>query len=78
MNEIFSQNQARDPFGNLCSRRHWLQSSAFGLGSIAAAMLLKQDGLFAQQGNAPKKPALETPVYDLLPSNRPSPLGRKR
>ncbi|MCU0718963.1 MAG: DUF1501 domain-containing protein, partial [Pirellula sp.] len=63
--------------GKLCSRRHWLQSSAFGLGSVAAALLLKQDGLLAQEGAAPKKPALETPVYDLLPKQPPKPARAK-
>ncbi len=63
--------------GQLCSRRHWLQSSAFGLGSVAAAMLLKQDGLLAEDNAAPKKPALEAPIYDLLPKQPPKPARAK-
>ncbi len=48
----------------LCSRRHVLRTSAFGLSSVAAAWLLKQDGLL---GAEPVKPPLEPPTYDLLP-----------
>lgn len=62
--------------GKLCSRRHWLQSSAFGLGSVAAAMLLEKDGLLAQEG-ALKKPPLEKPVYDLSPKQPPRPAKAK-
>jgi hypothetical protein len=46
------------------SRRQFLGSSGFGLGSIALASLLQQDGLLA----APVKPIVDGPVrYDLLP-----------
>lgn len=46
------------------SRRHFLHTSGFGLGSIALASLLKNDGLLA----APVKPIVDGPVrYDLLP-----------
>jgi len=53
----------------LCSRRHVLRGSVFGLGSLAGAWLGSQQGLFAQdQGSAAlAKPPLEPPVYDLLP-----------
>ena len=51
----------------LCSRRHMLHTSAFGLGSVAAAWLLKQDGLLAAESAAPVKPELEAKTYDLLP-----------
>ena len=51
----------------LCSRRHLLHTSALGLGSIAAAWLLKQDGLLAKESAAPVKPNLEATTYDLLP-----------
>ncbi|MBL8856385.1 MAG: DUF1501 domain-containing protein [Planctomycetaceae bacterium] len=62
----------------LCSRRHWFQSSAFGLGSVAAAMLLGEDGLWAQDDDGRlKKPLLETPVYDLLPKQPPRPARAK-
>jgi hypothetical protein len=47
-----------------CSRRHFLQSSSFGLGTLALASLLRDDGLLA----APEKPNVDGPVhYDLLP-----------
>jgi len=50
---------------HLCSRRHFLHANGFGLGSLALAWLLKQDGLLA----APEKPAsVDGPIrYDLLP-----------
>jgi len=38
----------------LCSRRHFLHANGFGLGSLALATLLKQDGLLA----APAKPVV--------------------
>jgi hypothetical protein len=48
----------------LCSRRHFLQANAFGIGSLALTWLLKQDGLLA----APVKPRVDGPErYDLLP-----------
>lgn len=52
---------------HLCSRRHMLHTSAFGVGSVATAWLMKQDGLLADSGAAPVKPELETKTYDLLP-----------
>ncbi|MBI3465709.1 MAG: DUF1501 domain-containing protein, partial [Planctomycetes bacterium] len=45
------------------SRRHFLASSAMGVGSLALAWLLNEEGLLA----APVKPALEPPKFDLLP-----------
>src|SRR5947209_1764621 len=45
------------------SRRHFLSSSAFGLGGLGLAWLMKQDGLLA----APERPELEQKHYDLLP-----------
>jgi hypothetical protein len=58
----------------LCSRRHFLHAGSFGLGSVALASLLKQDGLLA----APEKPALfGQPSYDLLPK-QPHFAGRAR
>ncbi len=46
------------------SRRNFLRHAGFGLGSIALASLLKNDGLLA----APVKPPVDGPVrYDLLP-----------
>lgn len=69
--------ELRNIVGKLCSRRHWLQSSTFGLGSVAAAMLLKQDGLLAAEGAALKKPTLEKPVYDLTPKQPPRPAKAK-
>jgi hypothetical protein len=47
----------------LCCRRHFLHSSAFGLGSLGLASLLADDGLLA----APPKPELEPQTLDLLP-----------
>ena len=51
----------------LCSRRHMLHTSAFGLGSVAASWLLKRDGLLAAEAGEPFKPDLEQKTYDLLP-----------
>ncbi len=55
-----------------------LQSSAFGLSSVAASLLLKQDGLLAKtlSGN-PIKPELEAKTYDLLPKPAPYPQQAK-
>src|SRR5438445_4889944 len=50
----------------LCSRRHFLQANAYGLGSLALTWLLRNDNLLA----APVKPHAMTagPArYDLLP-----------
>ena len=47
----------------LCSRRHFLHANAFGLGSVALAWLLRNDGLVA----APIKPPTEAQHFDLLP-----------
>jgi hypothetical protein len=55
----------------LCSRRHLLHTSAFGLGSVALAYLLKQDGLLAGESAAPVKPELEKKTYNLLPKEPP-------
>jgi hypothetical protein len=57
---------------SLCSRRHLLQSSAFGLGALAATWLFRHEQLCAaDRSSAPIKPPLETPVYDLLPKQPP-------
>ncbi len=50
---------------SLCSRRHWMHSSAFGLAGVASAMLLKQDGLLAED-KGPLKPDLEPKTFDML------------
>ena len=48
----------------LCSRRHMLHAGGFGLGTLAVAHLLDQDGLLA----APAKPVLDAPKrFDTLP-----------
>ena len=48
----------------VCSRRHFLHANGFGLGSLALAYLLRQDGLLA----GPVKPHIEgAPRYDLSP-----------
>lgn len=49
----------------LCSRRHLLRASGFGLSALGAAWVLREDGAIASE--APAKPPLEPPVYDLLP-----------
>jgi len=58
----------------LCSRRHLLEMSAYGLGGIAASMLLKEDGLFAAEAASLAKPELEPQTFDLAakPSPRPA------
>lgn len=63
---------------HLCSRRHWIQSSAFGLSSVAAAWLLKQDG-YAESTtkSAPVKPELERQEFDLLPKSPPHPASAR-
>jgi hypothetical protein len=49
---------------HLCSRRHFIQANSFGLGSLALAWLLRQDGLLA----GPVPPHMgDAPRYDLLP-----------
>jgi hypothetical protein len=49
---------------HLCSRRHFIQANSFGLGSLALAWLLREDGLLG----APVKPHVDGPPrYDLLP-----------
>ncbi len=47
------------------SRRHFLSTQAFGLGSLALASLLKQDGVFAEN----IRPELEKKTYDLKPKS---------
>lgn len=56
---------------SLCSRRHMMYSSAFGLGTVAASALLDSDRLLAD--NAPAKPELEKKVFDLTAKSPPSP-----
>jgi hypothetical protein len=45
------------------NRRDFLSQQAFGLGGVALAWLLKQDGAMAE----PPKPLLERPTFDLKP-----------
>src|SRR4051812_40306775 len=47
----------------LHSRRHFLASQAVGIGGVALAWLLNEEGVLA----AGDKPELERPVYDVLP-----------
>lgn len=49
------------------SRRHFLSQSGIGLGSLALASLLRDEGLLA----APSKPLLGDVTYDLLPKKPP-------
>lgn len=51
----------------LCSRRHFLHANGFGLGSLALASLLKDDGLLA----APVKPLLSGETRYDLTAKRP-------
>ena len=44
------------------TRRHFLATGAMGIGAVALATLLKDEGLLAQD-----KPDLERPKYDLAP-----------
>jgi len=48
---------------NQSTRRHFLASNAMGLGGLALAWLLKEDGLLA----APSRPELEPRRFDLMP-----------
>lgn len=45
------------------TRRHFLASQTMGIGGVALAWLLNEEGLFA----APEKPSFERPTYDTLP-----------
>ena len=45
------------------TRRHFLSNQAFGIGGLAFASLMQQDGLFA----APQKPPLQRRQFDLNP-----------
>src|SRR5436309_2917611 len=51
-----------DPRGR-ANRRHFLASQGMSIGSLALTWLLHQD----QLREAPAKPSLERPVYDLRP-----------
>jgi hypothetical protein len=52
------------PHRCFCSRRHFLQAHAFGLGSVALSWLLKQDGLL---GAELVRPELAPHSFDLKP-----------
>ena len=58
---------------SMSSRRHFLASQGMGLGSLALAWLLHEDGALA----APPKPSLDRPVYDLKPKSPPAPARAK-
>lgn len=53
----------------LCSRRHWIHSSAFGLAGLAASKLLQDDGLLLAEepSKVPPKPDLVPRTFDLTP-----------
>ena len=53
----------------LCSRRHLLQSSAYGLSALGAAWLLRNDGLLADE--RPRQPILEPQSFDMSPKRPP-------
>jgi hypothetical protein len=61
-------NRHRQPL-NPGSRRHFLASSALGLGSVALAWLLNEDGLLG----SPAKPELDPKSFDLKPKTPPRP-----
>ena len=61
----------------LCSRRHFLASSAFSLSSVATPWLLQQDGLLASEGKALAKPIDQPTSFDLLPKHPPKPAQAK-
>jgi hypothetical protein len=50
-------------FRDIGSRRHFLAANAMGIGSVALAWLLNEEGLLA----APEKPPLEPETFDLKP-----------
>jgi hypothetical protein len=53
----------------LCSRRHLLQSTAYGLSALGAAWLMRDDGLLADE--RPRQPILEPQSFDLSPKQPP-------
>ena len=53
----------------ICARRHFLARSALGIGSVALAWLLKEDGVLG----APLRPELERRSFDLQPKAPPQP-----
>lgn len=55
------------------SRRHFIASQAIGIGSLALAWLLDQEGRAAAPTNGPKKPSFDKPTYDLAPKPPPRP-----
>lgn len=59
----------------LCSRRHLLQSSVYGLSTLGAAWLLRDDGMVS--ADEPRKPILEPLVFDLHPKQPPRPARAK-
>ena len=63
------------PQRGLCSsRRHFMGNGALGMGSLALAYLLKQDGLLAGE---PKKPELARRPFDTTPKLPPKPARAK-
>jgi len=64
-----STDEDRDPCG--CpTRRHFLATNAMGIGAIALATLLKDEGLLAAStplGTRQDKPDFERPKFDLAP-----------
>ncbi len=66
-----------DPFDPVtpatCTRRHFLASRGIGIGSLALTWLLQHEAPIARAADAPLKPTLEKPVYDLKPKAPPHP-----
>jgi hypothetical protein len=61
----------------LCSRRHFLASSAFSLSSVATPLLLQQDGLLAETKKSLNKPVEPPASVDLLPKHPAHPAKAK-
>ena len=62
-----------EPSSICSSRRHFLANNAMGIGSVALAWLLKEEGLLAE----PSKPELERKTYDLTQKQSHAPATAK-
>ena len=67
--EFRTETPASDDGRLRSTRRHFLSSQAMGIGSLALAWLLNDDGLLAK----PSRPELEQRRFDLLPKKPPLP-----
>lgn len=64
---------ARFPFANEGTRRHFLATNALGLGSVALAWLLNEENLLG----APSMPPSQPEKFDLTPKTPPKPARAK-